>query len=117
LLALAGFGYLLALIAPLSVLWQRIRIERERDDLVVRKIGLWTSTRRVSVEAARRPEIGTKAQMDPDSAAIVVSYAWGVRLADRERAILFWVKATKEQRQTPREVNELVNAIGRVAGN
>ena len=117
LLALAGFGYLLAFIAPLSVLWQRIRIERERDELVVRKIGLWTSTRRVSIEAARQPEIGTKAQMDPDSATIVMSYAWGVRLADREQAIMFWVKATKEQGQAPREVSELVNAIGRVAGN
>jgi hypothetical protein len=113
--SLAGGGFLLGLIAPLSVLWQRIRIEREGQFVSVRKIGLWTRLRQVGVEAAREPQVAVRKQTSTESSHRIVSYAWGVRLVDAERSIVIWVRATDDGVEVPEDVKRLVDGIKRVA--
>ncbi|HVT83208.1 MAG TPA: hypothetical protein VHM90_21395 [Phycisphaerae bacterium] len=84
---LAGIGVFFGIYLPLSVLWQHVRIWREGNDLVIHK-NVFPKTRRVSIDAARRPEIFKVSQTETDGGTRhTISQYWQMTLQDGVKSV------------------------------
>ena len=114
---IAGMCVFWALWFPLSPLWQRVRIYREGDELVVRQ-NVRPRTRRVDVTAVRGAGLGSVAERDMVAGSLAtVSHYWTLTLNDGRRTVVLWVGLTGHDNPhtPPAQVRELVEALRRVA--
>jgi hypothetical protein len=111
---IAGGGVVMAVLVPLTATWQRVRIRREGESLVIRNRGHIPRTRRIHISAVEAPEIDSVRlyAWGRSWTGVVTGLHWRILLKHQDLTIyLWWVRTPPDRLTPPPRVEQLISAL------